>query len=286
MASKPKVGNIITVRDIIDMIVYYLMPPPTDYTKKITIVTSSGLKLTVNKSQKLGLRFDSPEGYEYINVNGADIQKSGHPLWGVETASRLHATNSTTVNTDDNYTYIPTFYSGKGNPYGDSNVIKIIDPADNTTYQGVDKHQIEGKMPIPGELISVDDIRTLLNANGKKVYKWTDINIYEFTNTSFENAKNKMPAWSNPGGKGWRIVNQWKYTRLQDPVLINDPNNGLYDKTDPNLKPKESQLITPLQLQNLLSVMYSTESKGNAESVYVLSCHSNCHHSCHCHHHW
>lgn len=286
MSEKPKVGDIATVKDFVDMLIYYLMPPVPNFTQKITVITYSGFRMAIRKDARMGLAQWRARGNDYYmpqgNLAAGDRGwEWGHALWGLNSAAQFRAKSSNSLNINDYTTYIPTFYTGQPRPFGDSVVSKIIDPADNTIFQGVDKHTIQGKVPVPGELISADDIRKMLNATGKTVYQWTSVYVYEWTNTSFENRRHHTPTWYNPGGSAWRNVNNFSYQRLDNPLDANKSNYGLYDRANKKFQPSEDELITFVQLQNLLSDMYSDKNQGKKEIDHVLSCHINCHHNCH-----
>ena len=287
MTAKPKEGTIISVKDFIDMIVYYLMPPTTEYKDKITVVTHTGFRMIVKKNCHMGMINATGTYMEKPNQsNTRDGWANGQQLWDM-VASDLRPTSNHTPDLDNHKTYIPKYYTGVGlpQPFGNSPVSKIIDPADNTTYEGVDKHKIAGTMPVAGELISVEDIENMLNATGATIYKWTIVVVHDWTNRSFENRPDHTPDWDpnndgTAGGPGWEQVNAWQYIRL------NTPFSTLYSTSIPaNLKFKETDYISPEHIQTVAEHMYLIGAGNNAqyETIHVLSCHNNCHHNCHCH---
>lgn len=279
MTAKPKEGTIISVRDFMDMIVYYLMPPVAEYKDKITVVTHTGFRMTVKKNCKMGMIGGSGTYMEGTTANNENGWGGGQPLWSA-TASNLKATASSSVSLTDYNHYIPKFYTGASRPFGNSAVSKIIDPADNTIYEGIDKHKIAGTMPVAGELISIEDIENMLNSTGSTMYRWTVVIVHDWTNTSWENRKWHTPDWySSGGGPGWRQVNSWQYIRLDTPFKT------LYSTSIPeSLKFKETDYISPEHVQTVAQQMYTIGAgKGTSyETVHALSCHTNCHHNCHC----
>ena len=55
MPYDPQPGDIITVEDFMDCLVYYLMPPVAEYQDKITVLFTDGLRLTIRRDQLMGL---------------------------------------------------------------------------------------------------------------------------------------------------------------------------------------------------------------------------------------
>ena len=270
MTAKPTVGNIITVQDLIDMMVYWLMPPEPKFLTKITVICYNGFRMNIEKDAKIGNRMFNGRGhYTYTNYGRQN-------LWGLNKASDFRASGSTSVSTWSYNYYIPGIYTGSPVKFGNSVVSKILDPADNSVYEGVDKHIIAGTMPNPGELISIQDINKLLNANGQVMYNWTNVFVYEWACYIYEN-NGRIPPWNTSGGVGWRLIGSWQYTRLDDVSKSN-----MVTSAPANLQLKEDDLITYTQFQNLMSNIYQVVARHSDETVHALTCHDNCHHSCHC----
>lgn len=270
MTAKPTEGNIITVQDLIDMMVYYLMPVEPKYLTKITVICYSGFRMNIEKDAKIGnYYFEQRRYYNYINYNHQN-------LWGLERASDFRANSTNSLNLGDFIHYIPGLYTGSPAKFGNSVVSKILDPADNSVYEGVDKHVIVGTMPTPGDLISVTEINSLLNANGQKMYNWTHVFVYEWSCYTYEN-RHRTPPWSVNGAYGWKIIGSWQYTRLDNASTTN-----MVNPVQSTLQLKEDDLITYTQFQNLMSNIYQVVARHDNETIHALSCHDNCHHSCHC----
>lgn len=246
-------GEIISVEDFMDNVVHYLTPPVAEYQDKITIIFNTGLRISVLRDQIMGLS-------DY----GGWQKRAGDLRVGETIPSQ----------------YIGQGWTGNGpSPMSTPQTItQIIDPSDNTIYNGVDKHVFEGRMPIPGELISVPDITDFLIRTGNIMYTWTTVYVYEWTNYSYEN-RDPWPMWRNPGGNGWELRRQWQYQKLGDPITT---EGGLYSKIPEDQKIKEDQLISIYQLQRILSQMYVTNDNLGTATVHHLTCHNNCHGRCHC----
>lgn len=254
MPHNPQPGDIITVEDLMDCIVYYLMPPVTEYQDKITLIFQDGLRISVLRDQLMGLNeFGQWQDYAYnVARVGYTIPKQ----------------------------YMGQDWTGHGpSPMSQAHIVsQVVDPADNTIYNGIDKHTIEGRMPVPGELISVEDIKALLVNTGSKMYTYTTVYVYEWSNISYEN-RDPWPMWTNPGGNGWVLRRQWQYQKLGDPINTSD---GLYGKLPDDQKIKEDQLISIYHLQRILSQMYNTNNNMGQDTIHHLCCHNNCHGRCHC----
>ena len=66
MPYDPQPGDIITVEDFMDCLVYYLMPPVAEYQDKITVLFTDGLRLTIRRDQLMGLNeFGQWQDYAY-----------------------------------------------------------------------------------------------------------------------------------------------------------------------------------------------------------------------------
>ena len=76
------------------------------------------------------------------------------------------------------------------------------------------------------------------------------------------------------------MVNKWQYTRLDNPKTYGSQYNAL----PANLKLTEKQYIASDQLQTIAATMYANtiNKKNKSQILHVLSCHVNCHNSCHC----
>jgi hypothetical protein len=268
-------GDIITIEDFMDNIIHYLMPAVPDYSNKITIVFSNGKRMTVLKTQKLG--------YYHSYNDDKCVHFSG---WETSAASNLKVGD---VVAGSNFEVIKDSVSGTASyrsmfaTNADYTVSKIVDPADNTIFDGIDQHTFEAKMPIAGELISVNDIKNLLVNTGAKMYSYKTVYMYEWDNNKWENNENKHPDWVESETNGWYIANEWQYRELYNPVNVTD---GLYSKVSASDKIQENQLISIYQLKRILSQMYSVNNYDGVEYVHRIVCHHNCHDSCHCHVRW
>ena len=267
----PGEGKIITVQDFVDMLVYYLMQPEPDYTSKITIVCSDGFRMNVFKDQIMG---QNRESYQYLmySIDGS-LNASGVSSTWQKKAADMRENNGA----DWNGTILK-FYTGRTS---DSAIVKIIDPADNTTFGGVSKHTITANIPTPGQLISLTDVINVLNTTNTTVYEATDVYVYDWTSYNWTNSGHFNPCyWQAPGGPGWAVLNKWQYTRLDNPKTYGSQYNAL----PANLKLTERQYIASDQLQTIASTMYANtiNKKKNSKVMHVLSCHINCHNSCHC----
>jgi len=165
-------------------------------------------------------------------------------------------------------------------------VKKVIDPADNTTFEGIGNHKFEAKMPVPGELISVQDIKNLLVSTGTKMYEYTQVEVFEWYNPAWTNVEHVIPAWSDPGpdiskyaGDGWSIARNWRFKRLTNPITTSE---GLYKNVVTDNKIYDDQLISIYHIQRLMSKMYVTNNNRGFDYIHHLTCHNNCHHNCHC----
>ena len=167
----PGEGKIISVQDFVDMLVYYLMQPEPDYASKITIVCSDGFRMNVFKDLTMG---QYRSGYQYLmySINGS-LSASGVSSTWQKKAADMRENNGANWNGT-----ILKFYTGRTS---DSAIIKIIDPADNTTFGGVSKHTITANIPTPGQLISLTDIINVLNTTSTTVYEATDVYVYDWT---------------------------------------------------------------------------------------------------------
>lgn len=265
-------GQIISVEDFMDTVMSFLMPPVSEYTNKITIIFHDGTRITVKKNQRMFYRHDN-EFASYVD--------------GWET-------NSSNLRVGDK---IPKLKMGKdytgpaqGAPWmRELTVIKIVDPADNSVYDGVQNHTIEAKMPVAGELISIPDIKNLLINVGAKMYSYSTVLIYEWFNLAYQN-EHTQPIWTDPGsdlsgypGDGWRVKYSWKVLRLVNPLGINE---GLYSGIDDTVKFNEEQLISYVQLRKILATMYNVNNDKGVDYIHHLTCHNNCHKHCHNHAHW
>ena len=265
----PFPDQIITIRDFIDNLVYYLMRPVEDYTKKITVVTQD---------------IDSKATYRYIINKSALMHFSTHTT----SVSSLVVGSTTTKDIyGGDYTGRRTNardYNGRdkvSDTPANKKVTKIIDPADNTVYEGVDKHVLEGKFPVAGQLISVADLRELFKNCSSKMYEYKITYVSAWKNVAYENHRpeNEWPVWNRPGGNGW-ILNgdnaQWSYVQLKN------PRDTVYDITPTSAKFREDELIAIYRLKNMMSKMYVATGDPEVRNLYFLTCHNNCHHNCHC----
>lgn len=256
-------GTIISVQDFMDSLVHYLMPPVTDYQNKITLIFQSGLRFNVLKEQVLGL--GGGGGEDWVGRVG----------W---TAIARNITVGYTIPVQNG----SSTFVGRG-PAPETRAercIQVVDPADNTTFNGTDKHDFEAKMPIPGQLISVPDIEDFMITTGATMYTYKTLFVYSWNCSSYENIRNTWPVWQNPGGPGWTLRNQVQLQILGDPVPVT--SGGLYQNIPDEQKIKEDQLISIYQIQTILSQMYMTNNNLGSETFHHLVCHHNCHGRCHC----
>lgn len=267
MSNNPQPGDIVTVEDFMDTLVKYLMPPVPNYQDKITLIFKSGLRMSILRDQVMGTH-----GHNYTN---GDYNNDGCPDW-VKVAGQMKIGEQIPPHHNG------TNFSGRGpSPkVGAETLVQIVDPSDNTIYNGIDKHTFEGKMPVPGELISIPDITSFLINSGSKMYKWTVYYVYDWNCTSYENIRNTWPVWSNPGGSGWTLRNQYQFQKLDDPV--SESSGGLYETLPNDMKFKDNQLISIYHLQKVLSNMYMDQNQGEQAVFHSLVCHHNCHNRCHC----
>ena len=280
MATIVKEGDIITIRDVVDTIVYYLNPAVPNYTKKVTIVFDDGTRTIINKEQRIG--------YFYNRDHAMGIQ--GNYVDGYETNQKDLVVGA----------HLKPMRMGKNynGPAGATNtcnraplsreyvVTKVIDPADNTVYEGVDNHVFESKIPIAGELISIQDVKNLMINTGSTIYRYTTVFVYEWYNMAYENNEDRAPIWNDPGlsassspGNGWMIDHTWQFRLLTAPETSS--SEGLYNMLDPSIKLKEDDLISILQLENILNTMYNDKNNNGYDYIHHLTCHNNCHSSCH-----
>lgn len=257
MSNNPQPGQIISVEDLMDTFVYYMMPPVPQYQDKITLVFNDGVRFSVLRDQIMG-----------TNTFGGWQAVAGSLRVGDTIPAQ----------------YLGDSWSGKRRPSDipkskARTITQIIDPADNTTFSGIDKHTFEAKMPIPGELISIPDITNFFITSGETMYQYKYVYVYEWTNDNYSNERDVWSRWDNPGGPGWIIVRQWQLQQLITPVTS---EGGLYEKIPEDKKLKEDQLISIYNLKWILSQMYNVNNNLGSSSSHHLTCHSNCHHACHC----
>lgn len=280
MATIVKEGDIITIRDFVDTLVYYLNPAVPNYTKKVTIVFDDGTRTIVNKEQRIGYLYNHDhqsgrcgnytDGYE---TNQKDLVVGAH-LMPMRMGKGYHG------------------YAGETNkcnwaPLSREYVVtKVIDPADNTVYEGVDNHAFESKIPIAGELISIQDVKNLMVNTGSTIYQYTTVFVYEWYNMLYDNSKDHSAHWDDPGlgattspGPGWKIDHTWQFRLLTAPET--STSEGLYAGLNSSIKLKEDELISILQLENIMNTMYSVQNNRGYDYIHHLTCHSNCHGSCH-----
>jgi len=280
MATVVKEGDIITIRDFVDTLVYYLEPAVPNYSNKVTIVFDDGTRIIVLKNQRVG--------YFYNREHA--VGRGGNYTDGYETNQKDLVVGA----------HLMPMRMGKNyhGPAGDTNtcnraplsreyvVTKVIDPADNTMYEGVDNHVFESKIPVAGELISIEDVKNLMVNTGSTIYKYTTVFVYEWYNMAFENNQDRAPIWDDPGvaaatspGNGWVIDHTWQFRLLTAPET--STSEGLYAAINPSIKLKEDELISILQLQNIMNTMYSVNNNNGVDYIHHLTCHNNCHSSCH-----
>ena len=277
MGTDLKEGQIITIEDFMDTVVKYLMPPVPNYGECITIIFANGIKWAVRKGIMIGY-FHNKEYAKY--VDGEEHNTSKLKVGDLIFNSNFHYSGTDYVYHGD-ARKSPTL---NGKNYL---ITKIVDPSDNTIFDGIDKHTFEAKMPVPGELISVVDVKNILVNTGAKMYMFQHRYQYEWYNVAYQNRKNCWPDFNDPGmnqssdpGDGWRVKRSWYCRILKPPKNVKD---GLYAALPTNLKFAEDDLITYLQLQNALSVMYNTNNfESTPYYMHHLTCHDNCHHNCHC----
>lgn len=277
MSYNPGQGEIITIRDFIDMMVYYTMQPEPDYQSKITVICSDGVRMNVYKDKVVGM--NSGDGFVYLRP---DWSNSGIPsnVWYM-TPSSFRINGGSRWNG-----LIPYFYTSKGrSTYKHSVIVKILDPADNSIFDGVENHIFNADIPTAGELISIPDMVNFLSTISTTVYKTTDVFVYEWRNNNWTNDgdfnPHCVPWYSSGGGPGWSLLNSWYYSRLDTPSTYGIDYNSLPS----SLKLSEDQYISTDQLQSIASALYQStlqRNKGITETIHVLSCHKNCHESCHC----
>lgn len=264
----PQPDQIITVKDFVDNMTYYLMRPVTDFSKKVTIVTHDR---------------DTGKEFRYI-VNKDAVEQFARYAYAVS-GIKVGNTTAKDVYRGDRYTGRRSgdFDYNNKDRFDDapSNkiVIKIIDPADNSVYEGVDKHKIEANLPVPGQLISVPDIKNLLISCGQKMYTWKNVYVSAWRNLAYENVHDGWPQWNQPGGNGWVQVNnspQWSFQQLQE------PKESLYTDLLTSDQLKEDDIISIYQMKYIASKMYNVNNQIEGTNMYFLSCHNNCHHQCHC----
>lgn len=301
MGANPGVGKIITVQDFVDMMIYYLMPPEVDYGDKITVVLDSGFRFNIKKDMKVGCRPWCTRCKSYLCNNYRIIDKSGTHA---SDAGQIVTNKNPNVDMWDRNYYkakasdyrvghkFPKFYDQRyfmgTNVSNEATVTKIIDPADNSSFGGINNHKVD--MPVPGHLISFTDIKNILNETGSKMYKYNQCYVYNWSNPNWTNSgdepnsKNSF-AWSNGGktrGSGWNCLNSWYYSKLEGNIT------NLYDSTVgsgalASLNLNETMYIATYDLQAIVSGMYyNTNLALPSYSIHVISCHHNCHSSCHC----
>ena len=255
-----------------DSMVHFMTPSEPNYKQKVTLVFSDGSRMIVKKSELMWYRHNG-NGYENgfqrmakdFTTSGetskVDKLTMGKGVYDANTWGKLKYTSPITVK-------------------------KIIDPADNTTFEGIGNHKFEAKMPVPGELISVQDIKNLLVSTGTKMYEYTQVEVFEWYNIAYQNQHDVIPAWSDPGpdistnpGDGWRIARNWRFKRLTNPITTSE---GLYKNVLTDNKIHEDQLISIYHIQRLMSKMYVTNNNRGFDYIHHLTCHNNCHRHCHC----
>lgn len=264
--DSPHPEEIITVKDFVDNMTYYLMRPVQDFKDKVTIVFQDvtnryEFRAIINKSAVMNFMRAS------YNVSDLKVgSTTSGDIYGGNYTGRRNANRD--WDGKDLRTHTPS----------NKRIIKIIDPADNTIYEGVDKHVIEGNIPIAGQLISVPDIKALLTNCGQKMYTWKSVYVSAWYNVAYENRLGgEWPVWNKPSGNGWlQSGDQWSYMELLE------PKESLYTDLPASEELKEDELISIYQLRNMMSNMYVENNQVSAENIYFLTCHNNCHHKCHC----
>lgn len=270
-------GSIITIEDFMDNLVHYLMPAAPQYNEKMTLCFNNGTKMVVRKDTNIGY-YRTYEDDKCVHYSGFNVPRAGNlkvgdsfivstfEILGDKIVSGNGQFHSMLVNTGTNLV-----------------IQKIVDPADNTVFDGISQHTFEAKMPVPGEIISVADIKNFLVNTSVKMYQYKTVFVYEWNNNKYENNEWRRPDWYGNSSNGWSIVNKWQYTELFNPVSVAD---GLYAQVSSEDKIKEDQLISVLHIKKILSQMYSVANYDGVEYVQRSICHYNCHSSCHCHIRW
>ena len=270
-------GEIVTVEDFMDSMVHFMTPSEPNYKEKVTLVFSDGSRMIVRKDTLMW----------YENNHGGDDGKTlawrGHEFQVV--AGKLKVGDAIPVLTQGQGVSGTEWWDGLKKT-ARIEVKKVIDPADNTTFEGIGNHKFEAKMPVPGELISVQDIKNLLVSTGTKMYEYTQVEVFEWYNPAWTNNEHVIPAWSDPGpdiskyaGDGWSIARNWRFKRLTNPITTSE---GLYKNVVTDNKIHEDQLISIYHIQRLMSKMYVTNNNRGFDYIHHLTCHNNCHHNCHC----
>lgn len=274
MANKidAKPGDLITVEDFMKAVVTFMTPSEPNYKNKITIVFDDGSRMIVLKNQRMWYahNYQHASYYDGWETNSSSLKVGDTiPMAGLRMGKGWNG-------------------NCQNMPRGKQNikVQKIIDPADNSLYEGVGNHKFEAKMPVPGEIISVADIKNFLVSTGTKMFEYTTVNVFEWFNHAWQNNKNNWPYWVDPGGDisksagdGFKVEYVWQHKRLTAPITTSE---GLYKNVDSESKLHEDQLISIYHLQRLISKMYVTNNNRGIDYIHHVTCHNNCHRSCHC----
>ena len=282
----PKPGDIISVKDFMNCIVHFLLTPVPDYNDKMTVVCSDGFRFIVKRNTIMGPKIEPPGVFNFWKRNSNDL--SSGDIIPASYASSLPVNGKYKC-----YMNPPLHYNSHGNTsfdkYDDNLMVnRVVFPADdisdfNNSIVGLPNHKLLGRTPVPGELISIEDVEKLLNDTARSKYAWTYVFVHEWMCIAYENVPYNWPAWNNPGGPGWEVQNSWFYIRLDTELMDSSGKGILYDIVKANGDGIDPETyISIYKIQRILAKMYETNINYKGyETLHIRTCHYNCHSQCH-----
>ena len=282
----PKPGEIITIEDFMVCMAHFLLTPVPDYNNKVTVICTDGFRFIINKNETMGQTERPPKVDPVWSQKISDLQTGS-----LIPTSYMGKLPTSKYRTD--YLNCTIVYGKNEKRYywkADDrvSVLQIVSPADdisdfNGSVVGLNNHKLRGRTPIPGELISIEDVKNILNDTGRTKYAWTYVYFHEWYCTAYQNQPDTWPTWNaTSGGPGWMLNRSWYYIRLDTELQDSSGNGILYDLVSSSEWFLKDTYISTYQLQKVLAEMYKANINHNGyETINVRTCHYNCHNSCH-----